>query len=407
MIPIIIISHNNHQYVDNTIKQLRNIREDLLKDVIVMDNNSSDLDTLSYLNNLDVNVQFNKKNEGPWISPVINSVMYNVLPDRFIITDPDLEFNKSLPVNFMEILKDLSKKYSCSKIGFSLFIGDWKNMYSDMFYNIEKQYWDRRIKDSQYELYDAPIDTTFCLVNKNGNGRQIRVAGNFTARHYPWYKDEPILSIYDKYITYNKQSNISTIKKVVLPYISKNFFKFEKNGEIFFIGNESQDDIYWKNGVKSKMNLFTLFENNLTKDKDFLIVGDRKGLYSMFCSRKSRKGYVFSRGNELKNNIHNNCRNIILNTQRIDDSSSNDLFNGIVWEDIMMITVVEDEEVLLDKLFIINRDYNIPIYIEFNFSKWINKDLDRFLYLKDSEKKIIKNSSNLYLPKNTITPLEL
>ena len=155
------------------------------------------------------------------------------------------------------------------------------------------------------------------------------------------------------------------------------------------------------------MNLFTLFENNLTKDKDFLIVGDRKGLYSMFCSRKSRKGYVFSRSNELKNNIHNNCRNIILNTQRIDDSSSNDLFNGIVWEDIMMITVVDDEEGILDKLFTINRDYNIPIYIEFNFSKWINKDLDRFLYLKDSEKKIIKNSSNLYLPKNTITPLEL
>ena len=196
MIPIIIICYNNHIYVENTIKQIKNINEKLLKQVFIMDNNSNDEETINYLKRTEVDVHFNKKNEGPWIDAKKNSNLFYKLPNKFVITDPDLGFNENLPVNFLEIISDLGDKYNCSKIGFALYIGDYKDMYSDFFYNIEKEYWKKKIKDPHFELYDAPIDTTFCMINKKGGTKNIRIAGNFTARHYPWYKEEPLLSIY-------------------------------------------------------------------------------------------------------------------------------------------------------------------------------------------------------------------
>jgi hypothetical protein len=39
-------------------------------------------------------------NNGPWINETTNIHIYNDLPDQFIITDPDLQFNKNLPLNF-------------------------------------------------------------------------------------------------------------------------------------------------------------------------------------------------------------------------------------------------------------------------------------------------------------------
>ena len=37
----------------------------------------------------------------------MNSNIYNSLPDKFILTDPDLQFNENLPNNFIEILIEL------------------------------------------------------------------------------------------------------------------------------------------------------------------------------------------------------------------------------------------------------------------------------------------------------------
>ena len=114
MIPIVIISHNNYRYVKNTIQQFENINKQYLTDIIIFDNLSTDEETIKYLTELKlIKVIFNQKNEGPWITDSINSDIYNTLPNRFILTDPDLEFNKNLNSNFIEEILNLSIKYNC------------------------------------------------------------------------------------------------------------------------------------------------------------------------------------------------------------------------------------------------------------------------------------------------------
>ena len=224
---IVIISYNNYKLVDNTIKQLLNKKN---INIIIIDNNSDDIDTIIYLNNAPKNIKifFNKENNGPWISESCNKDIYDSLPDKFIITDPDLEFNENLPENFIEILSKLSDNYKVYKIGFALDISEPNKLFQNEYfytkniYDTELNSWKNKIIDENYELYNVDIDTTFCLVNKLYSlckNNCIRVAGNFTAKHLPWYIDNKIYNLYENYITYKKTTKISTISKVIINYI--------------------------------------------------------------------------------------------------------------------------------------------------------------------------------------------
>ena len=53
-IPIVIISFNNHKYVKNTIDQLENIDSKILSNIIIMDNNSSEANTINFLNGINL-----------------------------------------------------------------------------------------------------------------------------------------------------------------------------------------------------------------------------------------------------------------------------------------------------------------------------------------------------------------
>ena len=81
MIPILIICYNNHLYVINTIQQLKRINADLLKSIIIINNKSTNVETLQYLDKVDVKVIHNETNNGPWIAPHCNSHIYNTMPN--------------------------------------------------------------------------------------------------------------------------------------------------------------------------------------------------------------------------------------------------------------------------------------------------------------------------------------
>ena len=173
MIPILIICHNNHVYVDNMIKQLKKINKDYLSTITIINNRSTNSDTISYLQTCNIHIIENENN-GPWISPYCNKDIYDILPEKYIVTDPDLELNENIPNNFIEILSNLSDQYQSKKIGFAIDISDHDLMiqldnYSETgmsIYNWEQQFWKNKINDSTFELYDAAIDTTFSLLNK-------------------------------------------------------------------------------------------------------------------------------------------------------------------------------------------------------------------------------------------------
>lgn len=237
-IPIVVVSYNNYRYVENTLKQIFELNIDYYKNIIIMDNCSNDVKTIEYLKSVDVKVIHNSTNIGPWVNYENNVDVYNSLPDRFILTDPDLEMNVNLPRNFIEEMVELSDKYQCAKIGFALDISDYDKMYKfeyfkgENIYDWEMQWWVSRIDNPHYELYNADIDTTFCLMNKRFETGGIRIAGNFTAKHLPWYTENKLLSLSEVYNQLSNTTPISTISRVLLPYIESNYSKVEKDGEI-------------------------------------------------------------------------------------------------------------------------------------------------------------------------------
>jgi hypothetical protein len=230
---VIVITHNNLIYLKLMIEQLESYN---LKNITILDNCSDDEKMIKYLNDIKYKKILLKENLGP--HAFYKNEIYNQLDNIFIVTDPDLLFNENLPKNFVEILINLSDKYKTSKIGPALSINDHEDFfqYRDYFHNMtiyqwESQFWRKRI-DDEYELYEAGIDTTFFLHNKKygWRGKEIRVAGNFTFKHLPWYikkwhkYDLPLI---ERWNMYKNVSRWSTTGKFINRYLEENNIKFD------------------------------------------------------------------------------------------------------------------------------------------------------------------------------------
>lgn len=126
-IPIVIICYNNYKFVNNTIKQYESLISS--PNIIIIDNCSTCKYTIKYIN--DCNHTYNiikcNTNNGHlvWTMPFI----FDTLPGKFIITDPDLQFNKNMPNNFIDIIMQISDDYKCAKVGFALDISDPEKMF--------------------------------------------------------------------------------------------------------------------------------------------------------------------------------------------------------------------------------------------------------------------------------------
>jgi FkbM family methyltransferase len=450
MIPILIICYNNHIYVDNMIKQIKKINPEYFSYITIINNSSTDKNTISYLETCSVNIIQNKNN-GPWISQNCNIHIYDTLPEQYIITDPDLQLHKNIPSNFIEILSNLSEKYQCRKIGFALDISDYDLMFQTnnyakfglTIYDWEKRFWENKINDSEYELYNAEIDTTFCLINKKYINSNIRVADNFTCKHLPWYKNNPLINIYDNYQNYINIESISSIAITIREYVEENFYKINKNNEYFFINKDKNDPNlnFWLNIYNNWENeTFQVFDNYLDKNKIFIDIGGWIGTTCIYGSRKSKHVYVVEADKEsfsyLISNTKLNNKNItcinkaIYNKSNLEllfgknnflensklndstsqlyiDSSSNDCYkiNTITIHDIfdqyqinqneislIKVDIEGGEEYILNDLFEIYSSYHIPMYISFHYSWWKNKDLDRFTFLSSNHKYSIINN---------------
>jgi len=403
MIPIVIICYNNYKYVDHTINQIKRINTEYLQYITIVNNASSDAHTINYLKNTTIPVIWNKNNNGPWINGNNNADIYNMLPDKFILTDPDLGFNTNLPTNFIEHMIKLSNTYNCKLIGFALDISDFDKMYNNNYcnncniYDWEKQFWNNKINNNDYELYYAAIDTTFVLINKNvTNTISIRIGGNFTAKHLPWYKENIIFNVYENYILNKNTTHISTISKLIIPYVETHYLKIIKNKEFFLIENDVNDTNlnFWKNNFTDwKCDMFNIFDKYLSSDKIFIDIGGCIGASCIYGSRKSNHVYVIEADNEkfqyLAKICKINCNNITL----IDTTDIKNITRNINLDQVSLINVdmKGGEEYLLNDLYDIHNKYNIPIYISFYYSLWHDTRLDRFIFLSDDQKNKIQS----------------
>jgi hypothetical protein len=218
-IPIVIICWNTLTFIRNLINQLKSYPNP----IILLDNKSTYTPLLDYYK--EIKAELKDKIEIRFLDTNYGSNVYlelkNTLPKVFILSDPDIELNKNMPQNFAEILYTLSNKYKVYKVGAALNIND-KDQFvrcaqkGNPLYEYQLRYWKDRIPNKDYELYKAAVDTTFCLINskykiKNINPVEpaIRIAGDFTVKHLPWYKnflnDIPEDELY-MYLNNNKSS---------------------------------------------------------------------------------------------------------------------------------------------------------------------------------------------------------
>jgi len=224
-LPVIIPTFNNPTYMCNMIEQLVDYGF-RYEDIIILDNFSRSAimqDMLDTANQWGCIVVKKFTNDGPR-EYYLNKSLFEWLPEKFILTDPDIKFNENLPQKFLSELIKVSETYQLYKVGFALdieMVGINSNIKKIDFNSIfsmhewEKQFWQDEIDklDDGSQIYRAAIDTTFCLVNKKyftdyQEPMQIgykcaRIGGNFTAQHYGWYDNPPMNT--DEYNYYLSQ----------------------------------------------------------------------------------------------------------------------------------------------------------------------------------------------------------
>ena len=330
---VLIIGYNQYTYISKMVSQI----EKYTNDIVVVDNNSTYEPLLNYYSTYKYSLLKMDKNYGHKVYE--EEFLKGIFGNLFIITDPDLEFNKKLPNNFIESLIKISNHYKAGRVGFAIEISS-PNIRPELTYAgmplklWEGRFWQAKIQDNNFELYNAPIDTTFCLLNTkyNYNGLTIRVAGNFICKHLPWYIDYHKELLEDEYTKY-LENNIST-----------NFWedKFKLNKQ------NKTDNLNWIIN-KVKINEILILGNNDLDDK---------------ITTKFKEIYIENKNTKIKEILFN-------------------LYNKKNTLNLSLIYCNYDgkEEEMFEDLLYICYINNIKLLIKFNFKNWKDKTFSRFNFL--------------------------
>ena len=206
----VIISFNQYTYVSKMVKQL----EKYTNDIVIIDNNSTFPKLLDYYKN-EYKYSLIKMDTNYGHKVYDKSIFNKIFGDIYILTDPDLEFNKNLPDNFISELINISNYFQAEKVGFALLIDSLDirqdvKAFDKSIVDWEKQYWTYKLFYPNHEIYNAALDTTFCLINKQNKGGHYRVAGNYTCKHLPWhekFEKELVRGEYEYYLKNNVSTN--------------------------------------------------------------------------------------------------------------------------------------------------------------------------------------------------------
>ena len=217
---LLIPVYNNPTYLSNFLSQLKRFRD---LDIIVIDGGSTFPVMIDLLNSIKntLKVIFLKDNPGPhWFYE--NQKFYNQLNDFFLVSDPDLQFDTEIPIDFFNTFIEISERYCIGKVGSSIKLpeGKFKNELLRIgdsvqtIYQAEKQFWENELyADSiNFRHFLSPIDTTLALYNKKWFDpytflNSIRVADVFEVVHLPW--DESFIVPQDELLYYKKVSQHS------------------------------------------------------------------------------------------------------------------------------------------------------------------------------------------------------
>ncbi|MDD3012239.1 MAG: hypothetical protein PHC34_00865 [Candidatus Gastranaerophilales bacterium] len=206
-IPVFIITRNRLECLKKLIEWLG---KNDLKNIHILDNNSTYKPLVDYLDKLPYKVYKFEENIGHLVLWKCNLFDNIIKTQNFILSDPDVIPFDDCPTDVIEqFLKILNENSQLTKVGFSLEINDIPdyNPLRESICEWESQYWTKKIDNPNYDfdLYTAHIDTTFALYRPDIHYRDekwydaIRTGKPYIARHLPWYQNPDNLNEEDEY----------------------------------------------------------------------------------------------------------------------------------------------------------------------------------------------------------------
>lgn len=207
-IPIVLLSHNRLSTLEKLCDQLALLDYD---NIVILDLGSSYKPLLQWYKQCpyDVIMADNIGHKGLWTAGYIKQ--FENWP-YIAVSDSDIELNMNTPNSFIEDMIQVARDYDIEKVGLAIEYKDITNpVYKKIITPIEENYWVGQLQDSR-ELYVAPVDTSFCVVRTDlpFQYNAIRIAGNYTCRHIPWYSDFDNLSEEEQYYMNTADPRIAT-----------------------------------------------------------------------------------------------------------------------------------------------------------------------------------------------------
>lgn len=189
------------------------------RNIHILDNNSSYPKLLEWYNSEECRFRYTVKrlSENYQALSIYNSDYINEWLNKrewIAYTDCDIILNARTPFDFVYQLIHFAEKYKVTKAGVALKIDDLPDtLYGNHYREWEHRYWTDQVKLEE-NVYNAAVDTTFCVI-KPGQPFDyvaVRVAGDMTAQHGPWYLDHNNLDEEEIYYLDQCTSN-STYKR--------------------------------------------------------------------------------------------------------------------------------------------------------------------------------------------------
>lgn len=189
-VPIVINNFNRCTYLKDLVDWLKHAG---YTNIFILDNDSDYPALLEYYKQTPAKVIYLKKNVGYkalWQTDLFETIKSGY----YVYTDSDLLPNDNCPKDLVyQLFRVLSRYHIVEKCGPALKIDDLPEHYAlkEKVLANEKPFWDTQPEPG---VYLAPIDTTFALYRPFAYGdaedcKAMRVGGNFTFIHRPWYEN--------------------------------------------------------------------------------------------------------------------------------------------------------------------------------------------------------------------------
>lgn len=200
-IPIVILNRDRLNPVKDLVESLTSRG---YNNVIILDNQTTYEPTLEWYKNCGVEVFYNNIPETLYDNQSLWRLGFHLKHPRFVdivrqhyaFTDSDLVPVETAPETFLDDIVELCGEFpGIHKIGLGIKIDDLPpdNKQTPQSLKYEAGFRDHKVSHPRYELYKAPIDTTFAVYTPNTppvyGENTMRMGGDYMVRHYPFYYD--------------------------------------------------------------------------------------------------------------------------------------------------------------------------------------------------------------------------